>query len=328
MINEQKSKSNSSGLFARRALLRGAAAGLGGGVWTRGITNPMALAAEPNLDQGWIDAHTHVWTPDTTRYPLAPGHRAEDMRPPSFTLDEFFRVARPEGVTRAVLIQMSFYGFDNGYLLECLAQRPGALAGVAVIDETAERPEAEMRRLAKQGVRGFRIGPSKHPHDRWLATPGMIAMWRCAARERLAICPLMNPDALPALDAMCRRHPEATVVVDHCARIGIDGKVRESDVERLCALARHAHTYVKVSAFYALGRKRPPYDDLVPMIRRLFDAFGPQRLMWASDCPYQAVDHSYADSIGLVRDRLDFVSAEDRVSLLRGTAERVFFRKA
>jgi predicted TIM-barrel fold metal-dependent hydrolase len=116
------------------------------------------------------------------------------------------------------------------------------------------------------------------------------------------------------------------VVIDHFARIGEDGQVRDADVQQLCDLARNKHAYVKVSAFYALGEKKAPYTDLVPMIRRLLDAYGPERLMWATDCPYQVQEgHTYEDSIALIRDRLDFLSAGDREWLLRKTAERVFF---
>ena len=69
-----------------------------------------------------------------------------------------------------------------------------------------------------------------------------------------------------------------------------------------------------------------PHLELIPMIRRLYESFGPQRLMWASDSPYQNQgDNNYKASISLVRDHLDFVSAEDRQWLLRKTAERVFF---
>lgn len=283
-------------------------------------------AALPRQD-GWIDAHTHVWTPDTAKYPLAAGYRRDEMRPASFTLDEFWSHARPEGVTRAVLIQMSFYGFDQRYLLDELAASGGACVGVAVIDDESSDPAKEMRRLAEHGVRGFRIYPRNRVIDNWLAGDGMAAMWRRAAESGLAICPLINPDALPALDAMCERFPDATTVIDHFARIGVDGSVREEDVSRLCRLARHRNVYVKTSAFYALGRKQLPYDDLAPLIRSVYEAYGPQRLMWASDCPFQVVDHAYRDSIGLVRDRLEFLSDADQEWLLKKTAAHVFFHQ-
>ncbi|MFZ4733164.1 MAG: amidohydrolase family protein, partial [Pirellulales bacterium] len=83
---------------------------------------------------------------------------------------------------------------------------------------------------------------------------------------------------------------------------------------------------VKVSAYYALGAKRPPYDDLAPLIRRLRDAYGAERLMWATDCPYQlAAGQGYGPSVALVRDRLDFLSAAERGAILGGTATRLFF---
>ena len=66
--------------------------------------------------------------------------------------------------------------------------------------------------------------------------------------------------------------------------------------------------------------------DLVALIKRLHEAFGPKRLMWASDCPFQTVGETYEDSISLVRDRLDFVTAEDKEWMLRRTAEESFFQ--
>jgi predicted TIM-barrel fold metal-dependent hydrolase len=151
-------------------------------------------------------------------------------------------------------------------------------------------------------------------------------MWRAAADSGLAVCPLINPAALPALDRRCERHPETTVVIDHFARVGIDGTIRDSELDALCRLARFPRVHVKVSAFYALGKKAAPYLDLAPMIRRVLDAYGPERLMWGSDSPFQVQgDHAYAPSVELIRNRLDFLSAGDRRSLLRGTAERLFF---
>jgi len=60
----------------------------------------------------FIDAHVHVWTPDTAHYPLAAGYDAASMKPASFTPEQLFQHAKAAGVNRINLIQMSFYGFD------------------------------------------------------------------------------------------------------------------------------------------------------------------------------------------------------------------------
>jgi predicted TIM-barrel fold metal-dependent hydrolase len=288
-----------------------------------------STAAEPKSDdlsgQGYIDAHVHVWTSDTERYPLKPGFPKEKMRLPSFTPEELFTYTRPCGVDRVVLIQMSYYGYDNSYMLDMMRKHPGVFSGVAVIDRQ-QRPRQTMLELARQGVRGFRIKPRRLPADRWLDGDGMAAMWKCGADGHLAMCPLIDPQYLPAVDRMCRRFPGTPVVIDHFARIGIDGQFRKTDLDNLCGLARHQNVHVKVSAFSALGKKQAPYLDLAPMIRRVLDAFGPERLMWATDGPWQVMGgHKYEDSIDLIRVRLDFLTDDDRQWLLGRTAERVFF---
>jgi len=130
---------------------------------------------------------------------------------------------------------------------------------------------------------------------------------------------------LAEIDRMCGVHPGATVVIDHLGRIGAGGTIRESDVDALCALAGHENVYVKVSAFYALGNERRTHEDLIPFIRRVYDAYGPDRLMWASDAPPALITESYEEQISLVRDRIDFLSGSDRDKLMRETAERIIF---
>lgn len=317
--------------LSRREVLRTAAGSLAAAAI--GVESSSAQQSQTAVDAkladpktGAIDAHVHVWTPDTERYPLAPGFRRDEMKPPSFTPEELFAHARPCGVARIVLIQMSFYGFNNVYMLDSMRRYPGVFSGVAVIDDSAKAPQDEMQRLAKLGVRGFRIYPRNKPVDRWLDGPGLQAMWKCGGEAGLAMCNLVNPDALPAIGRMGEKYPDTPIVIDHFARIGASGEIRKPDLDQLCALAKNPRAYVKISAFYAFGKKQAPYTDLIPMIRRLLDAYGPERLMWATDCPYQVQEgHNYADSIALVRDRLDFLSDGDREWLLRKTAEKVFF---
>ncbi len=309
---------------SRRSFLHAGLVGAGAWALTARASQPEASEAGPP-DEGSTDAHVHVWTPDTERYPLAPGYQKDRMALASFTPEELFTHTRPCGVTRIVLIQMSYYGLDNSYMLDMMRKHEGVFSGVAVIDPDA-KPRQTMLDLAKQGVRGFRIRPGGASPERWLEGEGMTAMWKCGAEEGLAMCPLIDPEYLPAVDRMCGRFPKTPVAVDHFARIGVDGLIRDRDLDNLCRLARHDHTHVKVSAFYALGKKEAPYLDLGPMIRRVLGAFGPERLMWASDSPFQVMHgHTYRDSIDLVRRRLDFLTDGDRDWLLRKTARRLFF---
>jgi predicted TIM-barrel fold metal-dependent hydrolase len=276
----------------------------------------------------YIDAHSHIWTPDTAHYPLAKGFTVADMKPRSFTAEELLTHCRPAGVGRVNLIQMSFYEFDNSYMLDMIKLYPERFVGTAIVDPLGPKPDDAMRALKPRGVRAFRIAPnySKLPPGRWLEPAGYAAMFAAAATTGQALSCLINPDGFPEVDRMCRAFPDTVVIIDHLGRIGVSGEVEPGEVDALCALAKHPKVFVKVGAFYALGKKTPPYLDLAPLIQRVVRSFSARRCMWETDCPYQVDHHAYADSIALVRDRLDFLSPDDRDWLLRKTAESTLFR--
>ena len=275
----------------------------------------------------YIDAHVHVWTDDHDRFPFASTPDPGTVEPRTFFPEDILGHANPFGVDRVVLVQMSYYETDNSYMLQVMDAHPDVFAGIGIVDPQGPEPEREMVRLQERGVRGFRIYQGE-PAASWLGGAGFERMFRAGAEHELAICPLLNPEALPALARQCSRFADTPVIIDHLARIGADGEIRPRDVSALCALARFPRVMVKISAFYALGTKEPPYTDLSPMIRQVYEAFGAERLMWASDCPYQVADpHTYEHSVALVCDRLDFLSSSDREQIMRKTAEAFFFNR-
>ena len=271
---------------------------------------------------GHIDAHSHIWTPDVKRFPLAPGKTVADLKPRSFTPETLIALGKTEGVTRHVLISHGpYHGFNNDYYIYAAKKYPGVFAIVGAMDPRLDRIPTRMRTNRRLGITGYRIKPKGDDH--WLQAASMQTMWRTGATERIAICPLIDPKYVAGLGPMCEQFPDTTVVIDHCARIDTQHK---AELNELCALAKHSNVHVKISAFYAFGAKQPPYLEQAPKIKRLYEAFGPERLMWASDCPYQLENgNTYAASIALVRDQLDFLTNDDKDLLLRRTAQKVFF---
>jgi len=285
----------------------------------------LAAQRRHSMTTDYIDAHVHVWKPADATYPYDPTYNGPPASPASFTPEHLLSIARPVGVKRIVLVQMSFYGTDNSYMLEAMKRHPGVFSGIAVVDHDAPSLPGEISRLASLGVRGFRITRDDREAG-WLETANMRKMWRLAGEKKMAMCALVGPDALAAVHRMCEEFPATTVVIDHMARVGMDGVVRDRDVSALCNLSRHPRVYVKVSAFYALGKKRAPYHDLVPLIQALYNAFGAQRLMWGSDSPFQVEPpFTYAESLDLVSNGLPFLTTDDKEWILRKTAQKIFF---
>ena len=285
---------------------------------------PLDVKTEP-----YIDAHSHVWTPDIAQYPLAASFKKSDMQPASFTAEELLAQCRPVGVGRVNLIQMSYYEFDNKYMLEMIAKYPDRFVGTGIVDPLAPAPDRAMRSLKDKGVMAFRIttGYARQPSETWLRPHGFDLMFDEAARSGQVISCLIDPTCFAEVDRMATLHPDAPIIIDHFGRIGVGGTVVPSELKALCNLAKHKNVYVKIGAYYALGAKKPPYTDLIPMIRELLTSYGSSRLMWESDCPFQVVNHTYKDSIALITERMDFLTSDQRADILGRTAERLMFKK-
>ena len=310
----------------RRTVLK--TMGLAGGAMVAGCAGLPRLGGSLT---GYIDAHSHVWTDDVKQFPLRVGVKKEDLRPATFTAKQLLDVARPSGVDRAVLISHApYYGGDNEYMVDCARRYPGVFRVVGALDDRLPDLTEQMKRAISDQIVGYRVTPqlrcdrSKRADPmRWLEEPTMQRQWKIAGDIGVAMCPLILAKHLPTLEPMVKKYPQTTCVIDHFARVDVG---QEKELKQLLALARYSNVYVKVSAFYARGQRKPPYTELIPKIKRCVEAFGAKRLMWASDCPYQLLKgNNYHESIGLIKDRMPSLSAEDKDWMLRRTAEKVFW---
>src|SRR5207248_2924961 len=58
------------------------------------------------------------------------------------------------------------------------------------------------------------------------------------------------------------------------------------EFKKLLALARYANVWAKVSELSVISPSgRSPYRDTHAWVRRLYDAFGPDRLLWGTGFP-------------------------------------------
>ncbi|MXY44839.1 MAG: amidohydrolase [Dehalococcoidia bacterium] len=286
-----------------------------------------------------LDAHIHVHSPDFTKYPLAPGFERSDLWYPSMTTDDYAGYARRFGTVRANLVQPTWYGLDHTYIIDCIARAPDQYVGTGIVpavsDVALPPPDRAMLRLSQQGIRAFRIrGGSARGRfggkTNWLDYPGYDAMFEAAANHGLALSFLIGPDDLPEIDRMCSRFPDTRVVIDHVAGIRVrDGRFPADHVDTLCSLARHRNVTVKLGPLHVLGDQPPPFLDLLPLLRRVIDAFGPDRCMWETDIggpvPMSHPEEVYAATVKLILDHADFLSDGDRESILYRTAQRMLF---
>jgi predicted TIM-barrel fold metal-dependent hydrolase len=112
-----------------------------------------------------------------------------------------------------------------------------------------------------------------------------------------------------------------TLVIDHTADCPVD---QPQELEKLIALKRYPNVFVKISHTWSLSRQPYPWLDSQELVKRLHAAFGPQRLMWATDWPIIESVAKYRQALTVVRDDMKFLNADDKSWMLSKTIERVW----
>ena len=265
-----------------------------------------------------IDPHVHVWKHDS-RYPFAKGANppARDATP-----ETLLELMKANGVSKTVIIQVIYYRYDNSYLADVLKRYPQYFRGVCRVDPLDPDAPGHLERLTReQGFHGVRLSPSGDAAGDWIRGPLMPPLWKRCDELKVPMTILAPITRVPDVGALIDRFPDLTLVIDHMADCPVD---QPAELEKLIALRRHPKTFVKISHTWSLSRQPYPYLDAQEHVKRLYHAFGPQRLMWATDWPLVEQTASYAQALSVVRDDMKFLNAEDKRWILSRTIERVW----
>lgn len=231
------------------------------------------VRSEPALTT--IDTHAHVFHRGLK---LAPGRRyAPDYDAPlSLYLEQLDR----NGMTHGVLVQPSFLGTDNSYLVACLKQSSGRLRGIAVVDPTITADE--LRTLDRAGVVGIRLNLVGQPLPdlvaaEWKALLGNVKSmgWQVEVQR--------NASGLASLAPQLLDHG-ITVVVDHYGLPDPKLGVADPGFQSVLKLGAMRNVWVKISAPYRNGATGEEFAKAAhPLLR---NAYGLDRLLWGSDWPH------------------------------------------
>jgi len=267
-----------------------------------------------------IDAHLHVWTNDPARYPFNP-----KVSVPALRADAEFLLSCMEsaGVAGALIIQPIVYGFDHRYVTETLRAHPTRFKGMCLIDPQHPDPPAELARWHSEGYVAVRFNPNLFPPGTPLDSPLGHRLYAAAGELGMPVGFLIHPEHFDAVSALCEAHPETVAIIDHFGHCRPSAG-EEPAFDQLVSLSRYPNLYVKLSEFPRASYEEWPYADLHRWVYRLLDAYGPDRLMWATDFPFIVSQCGYERGLTLLTEAIPGIDASTMEWLVGGTAEKVF----
>ena len=120
------------------------------------------------------------------------------------------------------------------------------------------------------------------------------------------------------------KFPTATIIVDHIGMGRSSDAVRTPDkFEAALRLAAYPNVYLKwCHAYFGFGPVVYPFENTHAPLRRAVDAFGAERLMWASDFTIREHEVSWMDRLLSVRES-PVLTGEEKGWVLGRTARQV-----
>ncbi len=269
-----------------------------------------------------VDMQIHLWE---TERPDRPWRRGiPTSLPEPFGPEQFLPMMDRAGVDVAVIVPPAYVHPSNDYALECAERFPDRFVVMGLVDVAA--PDVATRLagwLEVPGLRGIRTSVTARGRALWGNDEAAEPFWAACERLEIAVT-VMAAGALDYVEALLERRPGLRLCIDHLGLPLIDAPMDEAAFNRFLGLARYPRLLAKLSTLPARSRSGYPFPEVHDLARRAVEAFGAERLLWGSDHT-QTLGRGragYEEEVGFVAEALDFLSAEERESILGENARR------
>jgi predicted TIM-barrel fold metal-dependent hydrolase len=292
------------------------------------LTAAQAVAARP--PGVLIESHVHLFAGDPARFPYS----SASYKPRPAPVEEYATFAHEARIDQAIIVHPEPYQDDHRYLEYCLTKEPskGFFKGTCLFDpidpKTPKRMEALVRRNPGRivALRIHEIHPAGTPsttgaiRDRDMRNPQIVLTWRAAHELGLSIQMHFIPHYALPIGQLAAKFPEMPVILDHLAR---PGQGTPEEYEQVLKLGEFPRVHMKFSGTGVASASREPYPhlDAKPMVKRVYEAFGADRMIWGELGGSMA---DYARATQLFDVMFDFAPESERAKIRGLTAQKLF----
>ncbi len=271
-----------------------------------------------------IDAHHHLWRYTPEEYGwineqmgvLRRDFLSEDLKP----------LLNRAGIAGAVLVQARQTLEETEWMLQ-QADEASWIRGVVGWAPIAapEFPETLGELGKKRKLKGLRHLIQDERDDEFILDPAFNRGMRALRDSGLVYDIMVLVRQLGPTLAFMDMHPDQPFVLDHCAKPVIRKDEREPWAGYMRELARRPNLVCKISglATEADWQRWTP-AALEPYWQVVLEAFGPSRLLFASDWPVSLLATDYQRWVDTVAEWTAPLSASEQQAIWGGNAARVY----
>ena len=257
------------------------------------------------------DSQVHLWKAESPDWPWLPGF--PPPLPEPMTIERLLPMMDEAGVDRVVVVPPSWPGDRNDYAIEAVNRYPDRFRVMGRIPlqnpESAKLLPKWKEQPGMVGVRVLFVGP-RAP---WLTDGSADWFWPAAEKAQLPVM-FYAPGQVSQFAAIAERHPQLTLIMDHmCLHPSMlkDGTLNKA-VEQAAALAKYPNISAKLSGTPHVSTEPYPFRDMAAHLKRVFEAYGPQRCYWGTDMTNSFDRASFRQRVTHFTEELGFLSEDDK----------------
>jgi predicted TIM-barrel fold metal-dependent hydrolase len=214
----------------------------------------------------------------------------------------------------------TYYGIDNSYLADSIAENPNRFIGVCSINTIAPDNIQTLDGWMRRGLTGLRIFLLPGDND-LLIDPKAIPVWEYAAKKAITICISTRGPGVSQVPVLLKRYPTVKVVFDHTDFLKLDEGPPYHSSQSFFDLAKFPNFYLKATpTTFRSGHAGTSTPQA--FIQKLVSAFGADHVAFGSDLPSAA--GPLTKIISEVQDGVASLSPADRRMIFAGTAKHLY----
>ena len=253
-----------------------------------------------------VDSQIHIWK---NNIPVNSNHR----QVANYTAADVLKDMDAAGVHAAIIHPPGWDPDANALAIDAAREHPGRLAilGKFPLDKPESRALVDSWKK-HPGMLGLRFALNQPHQKTWLTDGTMDWLWPAAERAGLPVA-LIGNNLLQVIGPIAARHPGLKLIIDHFGR----PDAAWTHMPQLLAAAKYPNIALKATGAPSYSAEVYPHRDIHDHLRKLYDAFGPERMFWGTDITRMPC--TWRQCITLFTEELPWLSARDK-ALIMGEA--------
>lgn len=264
-----------------------------------------------------IDSHQHFWIYNRTEYGWISNRMTVLQR--DFLPHHLEPELSKAGFSGSVVVQARQSVEETRWLLS-LAEKNHFIKGV--VGWVDLRSEDILRKCLDEFSGNKKFSGVRHvvhdePDDKFMLRDDFLNGISILKDYKLTYDLLLFPKHLSIARLVVEMFPEQKFVVDHIAKPLIRDQVINPWKEDFIKLGENKNVWCKLSGMVTEANwEKHKYEDFLPYLDVVFNAFGPDRLMIGSDWPVCLVAGPYHDVINIIEKYISGLPEENQKKIL------------